>query len=125
LNPEDLAKILDDLTARFGPAATKLWELAVRQSMVEGAASLVAGLLLVIVPTTVWLLGVRWYWVREWAKKRGYSGESEVDVFPIVVTAVIPLLPLLVGGAMAYSGLVWALNPEWQAIQVLSRLLPQ
>ena len=126
MNPDDLARLLDDLTERFGPAAVRLFELATRQATVEGLASLIAGLVLMIVPLALWAVGSRWYWKRETANKdpKGAYVWQRPESWPVVFSGAIPLIGVLCGGGLLYNGFLWLANPEWAAIQILGRLLP-
>lgn len=123
MSPDDLARILDDLTARFGPAAVRLWELAVKQSIIEGIASIVAGLLLVLGPALGYAYVVRRYRAHKKASRNEYRFDED-DVMPFVFLFFLVLCPVVLGFISLRSGVIWALNPEWQAISILGRLLP-
>lgn len=124
MHADELAKVLDELSRRFGPVATQLYELAVRQAAIEGALGLVLGLLAVVVSWLIWIYSARWYWrtATEKAKTDRYS--SGPDIFTVVLAGLAPVMVTVFAALPVYNGILWLLNPQWAAIQVLSRLLP-
>lgn len=124
---DEVIQLIDELTVRFGPAAQHLWDLAVRQASLEGTVLLLFGFFGTIVLWTVWAGASRWYWKREVARKPEKATYSfdRPDTFPIFFSLLVPAFGSLVTIPMLYFGILWAANPEWAAIQVLTRLLPQ
>jgi len=96
MNPDDLAKILDELGQRLGPTGSHVFELAVRQQVILGVIGLVAGVTLVALGIIVG------FW--EWRK------QPPIIFGPVI--AGVSILPFLVA-------LPLLLNPEYAAIRDL------
>lgn len=115
MSPDDLSKILDELGQRLGPAGGHVFELAVRQAIIDGVMSLVGGVVYLAAFLVGVVLAVR-------ITRRPAS--SDRDDF--VTREMAPVLFLLVGGigalvaaVCALGGLSTLLNPEYAAIRDL------
>lgn len=115
MSPEDITKLLDELTQRFGPSVEHLYGLAVKQATIEGILTLIFGFLMVVVPIVVFLVWVKWY-----KQKDSYD-----EGFVIFVASIPVVLGVSLGLIFFYNGLLWLLNPEWKALEILSGLLPK
>lgn len=110
MNPDDLARILDELGRRLGPAGEHVFELAVRQVYVDAVASGV--FLLVVVALTVWALPriERWRTAEDADR---YDGRS----FVLLAPAILWCLVLLVAAYWALASVRDVLNPEYAALR--------
>lgn len=112
MNPDDIARILDDLGERIGPAGEYVFALAVRQVYIDGVLNIGLGLLCIPVAVVVGL--VCW---RSWrsASTQGYGAPDPFIYLMFGGSAVVAAL-ILALFAFA-SGLPKLLNPEYAAIR--------
>jgi hypothetical protein len=130
MNPEDVGRILDEIGERIGPAGSHVFELAIRQAIIDGSASLVAGVILIVV--AVWAFRrarTAIYRKPEPDPNRGtyYSSTDKMDeYFPMGGVAAATGIVFILGIWTVYDGVTSLLNPEYAAIRdLLSRLVPQ
>lgn len=121
MNPDDLAKILDELGRRLGPTGQHVFDLAVRQQIIDGAFVVFALLIFVFLSIVVT--------IAVWRRRNngldkedpGYLNLTDsigILVFVWMIPVVIVVLPL--AGALGKL-----LNPEYAAIRdILSAIKP-
>ena len=110
MNPDDLARILDELANRLGPGGEYVFGLAVRQAAIEGWTSLS---LLVGGVVAFGAGALRFDWSTE-------------EVTPSFLAAAVGFL-VAFGGALVFftGGITKLLNPEYAALtDILSRIVP-
>lgn len=118
MNAEDIAKILDELGERLGPVGSHVWELVVRQSIVDGAINVLWAIVMGVLAVAAILVTRKLY---KAAQKDAYSDDDIfIAIFGGVITIGLAVWSLWCGMAALRS----LLNPEWQAIQVLLQALP-
>jgi hypothetical protein len=102
MSPDDLARILDELGRRLGPAGEHVFALAVRQQIIEGTLLGIGGLILVIVGVIVAIV----------ARRNDYDNDGFIGWFG-------PGFCFLFGGVLLAAALSQLLNPEYAAIRDL------
>lgn len=128
MNPEDLARILDDLGERLGPAGEYAFSLAVRQVFIDGAMGLVVGLVGVVVIAAVFAVAIRATrreWHRQLADRDSYHRpDFMMDIaFPWFLGGFLLLLPFGFCLTLLMSAIPKLLNPEYAALaDILSRI---
>jgi hypothetical protein len=100
MNPDDLARILDELGRRLGPAGEHVFALAVRQQIIEGIVWVTVGLLLIIAGVVAFLV------IRRQTDSDGFEWLAGGILWVVAAVALIP-------------GLLQLLNPEYAAIRDL------
>jgi hypothetical protein len=112
----EIFKRLDALSEKLGVAASHLWQVLVRQGMAEAVANLIMAvcwLIILIVAAKVLL----------WARKTGElkRGDGRYNDWTIVSSLT---LVTSVGLFMScvYDFTIWAVNPEYFAIQKVIEL---
>lgn len=123
MNPDDLARILDELGKRLGPAGEHVFELAIRQVVIDAVITLAWAVpLLIATAITTYLVG-RWTigaYRKEKAEEDPRAYHS-VDVFPYALSwllagLIIVCIVIVAGTALVYN-LSRILNPEYAAIR--------
>ena len=107
MTAEQLSKILDELGQRLGPAGEHVFQLAVRQSWINGLLFVIGGVLLIL--TSVAVFSLAWRWTRE-----TYEKEIARGVFGFFC-----LVGSGAGAVMVMTSLSILLNPEYAAIRDL------
>jgi hypothetical protein len=109
VNPDDIAKILDDLGQRLGPTGERVFALAVRQVTVEAVVWLA---LCVAIPVLLWIVtavSVRWLSARDPSDADAALGM--LGLFAVIAT---------IGGVLLGAHyLIVLLNPEYAALEKL------
>ena len=100
MNPDDLARILDELGRRLGPAGEHVFALAVRQQIINGVFGVIAALILMIVGVVFVVVG------------RRQIDSDGFEWFAGGVAWIIAAIALI-------GGLSLLLNPEYAAIREL------
>lgn len=114
MTPDQLEQFLTDLATKLGPAGQHVYELAVRQQLING-----------ILGTFVWGATFVVCLVILWRCHHAYVGMSQEDKAhdPGMMAVVFSFFSLLFGTialiAWALLVLPLLLNPEWYAIQSL------
>ena len=107
MNPDDIARILDDLGRRLGPAGEYAFSLAVRYEFTSAAISVAFGLLLAVASA----IGIVVAW--------RYDDESGAS-FPIrIFGGLFGSIGGVVGLSVSAIALPNLLNPEYAAIRSL------
>lgn len=130
MHPEDVARILDDLGQRLGPAGEYVFGLAVRQAFIDGILGTLVGVGLFVGVLVIAVIGarhIRIEWARKCAQADSYSSADPVlgVGFPAAIGGLVLALP----GGFAVVQLLVALpkllNPEYAALMdILSRIVP-
>jgi hypothetical protein len=108
MNPDDLARILDELGQRLGPTGEYVFALAVRQVYIEAILFAIVGLGSIAGGVYIW--------------RRVYRTGDDIDRSygpPVAVLAVATGLFLLL-----FCGIAPALNPEYAAIRDILGAIP-
>lgn len=130
MNPDDIARILDDLGQRLGPAGQYVFGLAVRQAFIDGLLQTgiaVVGLTVVGVVVLAAARISRRQWARESADKRDsyYSKPDILDyVFPWMLGGIGGVFAVGFLLILLMTGLLKLLNPEYAALtDILGRIV--
>lgn len=122
MNPDDLARILDELGQRLGPTGEHVFQLAVRQVVIDATLGLAWSIPVLIAVTiaTVWglRLSVRKY--------RIAKANEPIDYFFPWLFAGMAIFP--VGGTAAtvlLANLARIANPEYAALRDIIGSLPR
>jgi hypothetical protein len=118
MNPDDLARILDDLGERLGPTGEYVFGLAVRQSLINGVTCLVLGVVAVVAGYR--LVG----WLRRFATEdKALAATKPYHTTSYEFAYVFGGIGLLILGGFGLFALSLAadnlLNPEYAAIRSL------
>jgi hypothetical protein len=105
VTPDDLARILDDLGERLGPAGEHAFALAVQHAAISAWLGVIAGSLLLILGVAVVVLAI---WISD--------GDADDAV---VFVGFLGLLSTALGLAIAFVALPNALVPEYAALRNL------
>ncbi len=115
MNPEDVLKVIREVSAMLEPAAQRVWALAIRESYIRGIRAAISALLcaaLCAIAYKIILQGLE-----KSKKKVQYSSDDGTAEFMIGGAIVALCAP---GFAMALDvALKFFLNPEFHAILVL------
>lgn len=109
MTPEEIARILDELGQRLGPAGQRVFELAVRQQLINGILTEIFGVVLLSVAVVI-LIIIR----RLWDSIDSYDRDF-VGVFGGLAIILLSLAGLLV----LFMGASPLLNPEYAALHDL------
>ena len=110
MTADDLAKVLDELGKRIGPAGEYVFGLAVRQVYIDAATSIVFA----VVTAAIWALA--WPRVYRWVQ----DGDSYSDREIVGILLGIAAFSLAIIAAVSLACSVPALfNPEYAAIRNL------
>ena len=125
MNPDDLARILDELTSRLGPGGEYVFGLAVRQKIIEGIVGLSLILVLIGIAVVVSLVA-RWRINLENAKYPDPASDYHLGLgWKVLAHAVIWSLTAAVVAAVGLGAMTNLLNPEYAALtDILSRIVP-
>lgn len=110
MNPDDLAKILDELGKRLGPTGEHVFELAVRQVYINAATAT----LLLVVFVGINVLAVPRMWRYVTAPNQGSYSDRGMAAF------LLGMLDVGVGGLVLLAAVIYipsVLNPEYAAIR--------
>jgi hypothetical protein len=124
MNPDDLARILDDLGKRLGPTGEYVFALAVRQQLIEGFASLaVIGAFVLL--ATIATFGIRRWFQQGNAEHSSGDGmhvdiETRLTIYALTWMAALIAILFFLGTALSK-----VLNPEYAAIRdILGAIRP-
>lgn len=124
MTPEELGRLLDELGQRIGPAGEHVFQLAVRQAVIDGVIGIIFGLTLVIGTGVIFVKAVKWILSRE--STSSYNDDALDKGFPIGIMSLPAGLLIATGFVSLSSGISSLLNPEYAAIRdILSRIIPQ
>ena len=124
MNADDLANILDELGQRLGPTGEHVFNLAVRQVVIDGAMSLLLGVALLVGMVVTVVVTRRLYVVAsakyEANKGRAYDYSSPPDAaFWAFATGVVVAVQAAFALIAFSCSIPYILNPEYQAIRSL------
>jgi hypothetical protein len=120
----ELFKRLDALSEKLGVAAAHLWGVLVRQGMAEAIASLVMAV--------CYLVGIVVFTkILNWARKTGEikRGDGRYNDWPAqyigwaIVSGLSLVFCVMAFMCNIYDFTLWAINPEYFAIQKVMELL--
>jgi hypothetical protein len=111
VNPDDLARILDDLGERLGPTGEYLFELAVRQVYIEAATAAVLAVAWIAITAATVRPIYRW----SQGDPNGHGGREMIASIGGMTWC---LLGVLILGMAAYA-VPAILNPEYAALRNL------
>lgn len=119
MNPDDLARILDELGQRLGPTGEYVFALAVRQVYINAVTSVVALSVIVL---------VGWFAIPRLNRWRTAPGADDTGGRDLIL-----LLPAFMYGALVIGLALWTLgavpsifNPEYAALRdILSAINPK
>ena len=116
MNPEDIARILDDLGNRIGPAGEYVWQLTVRQVVIDAWLWGAFGILLFLVGVACVVIAVKMY-----PPDSGDTPISDGAAF-LALTGLAASIAGILMDVMLGTTL---LNPEYHAmIRLLDSVLP-
>lgn len=110
MNADDLAKILDELGRRLGPTGSHVFELAMRQIVINASISIGAFVILLVIGLVAARPLYRWV--------QGNSTYGYRDMVAVVAVALYGITMLMVTW-FAVAGFANLLNPEYAAIRDL------
>lgn len=121
MTADELGKILDELGQRLGPTGQHVFQLAVRQIIIEGIIGLIAGVVLVVLSVELWRKGKTWILSRE---TNSYSDDALDKGMPIGFMSLGLAFPFGFGLFLVYGALTTLTNPEYAALRdILSRIV--
>jgi hypothetical protein len=134
MKPEDILEFLQKLAEQLTPAAKYVYELAVRQTIIEGFQNLLlAGFLLIVLPFIYYQVSVKFIkplYQKEVLKKERaknyYDDMGDAGLLAglyLLVTILFGIFVLPIGITSLFSALNYLLNPEWQTILKLAELV--
>ncbi len=110
---EQLEGVLDALATRFGATGEYLWEILVRQQIVEGIIGICATVVFVVVVSILGFL--QWH----------HDEDFGYDPFPYTVPLSICIILLTIFGlTMMLVGIPQLLNPEYYALKAILPMMP-
>ena len=118
MTPEQVQQIIDLLTNVGGSLASKGYEIAFRQIIIESIMWTIVSVFLIIIPT---MAGVR---VRSWINRKEEDGNHFVNdesdrSMVTVLTWLGTSFMWLIGSLILVDNVVRLLNPQWYAIKYL------
>ena len=132
MNPDELARILDELGKRLGPAGQHVFELAVRQQYINALLGLIesGAVLLIGIPVILYCVRLtRRRWAADMARYANSNDHSsskpDIDgyVFAWIVGGALALFVLGMAAVDFFASISILLNPEYAAIrEILSAI---
>ena len=123
MNPDDLARILDELGQRLGPTGEYVFALAVRQVAIDATIALAWSIptLVALFAATAWgirLTARRYAAAKAVASDDRYSRVDPMDyVFPWLFAGIGIVLVVCTAGLTFTYSLSRLLNPEYAALR--------
>jgi len=115
MNPDDLAKILDELGQRLGPAGQHVFELAIRQVYINAGVGL-----LLLVP-----VAIAWRWAIPIIRREQAKDFLDQSI-AVAMGVVLGLIATGIVCVSAITSISDVLNPEYAALKdILSRIVPR
>lgn len=118
MNPDDLAKILDDLSRRLGPAGQHVFDLAVRQVIIDSVIGIVFGVLFIVVFLIVARIDIAQ------AREHGDLFDAPLG-FPLMMVTIFASIAALGSLYLIGMDLSRLFNPEYSAIRDILGALPK
>ena len=109
---EELLQKLIDLVTNVAP---QLWEIGVRQALIEGGKSILISIVCLVFLSVCVKIGTD-------VLKDKESIDDETGFLALALFAVA-LLCLLIGGSEFIDGISYLLNPQYYAIEILLNLV--
>ena len=131
MSPDDIIKLLQQLAEQLTPPAQHVWELAVKQTFIEGIEAAIFLAFIVIVTLIYAYVGKHYIWPSYIKAREGNQGKAYYDKEDFFgVWLIYGLVGLAVGMILLFSMIFLIptiitniFNPEWQTIIKLSRLV--
>jgi hypothetical protein len=122
MNADEIVRLLDSLAERLTPAAQHVFDIAVRQVVIDGVFNaIILGVIVVL-----WLampFYAKWLW--KWSNTLDTYDRGPAKGFGIgIPIAALGATTLFLGPLLLRSALNYLLNPEWQVLLRLSELIP-
>lgn len=119
MNPEDIAKVLDEIGKRVGPAGRHVWDVVIRQVAIESAIYLVAAIVFIGAAGVSLKLAIRSFH----KEKRNQYDDGPAFIGGVFAGASV--LAFTIGLATARAAAMYLLNPEYEAItRLLDKIVP-
>ena len=106
--PKAVEQVIEVLAQKFGSTSTELWQIILRQQLVEAKADLVLGIFCVIGI----LIGI---WIIRWSIREENAWGSWAIAFIIIF--------LILGIVAFYFSYLEFANPEYQAIESIFQMI--
>ena len=118
MNPDDLARFLDELGERLGPTGEYVFALTVRQVFAEA----IFGLVMLLLFGILGVLVMRWAWPGDgkWFDRDGDPTKATLVVFAGGCLVFIALMLFVLVGKTIFTTLI---NPEYAALERLIALV--
>lgn len=125
MNPDDLARILDELGQRLGPTGEYVFALAVRQVYIDSVLSVLTGVGLTVAATIV-LRAIKGKVAADWARWNALPQQEQrypyLNNKPDILGGslwwfVVPGLMFALGPLLITNGLSRFPNPEYAALR--------
>ena len=122
MNPDDLARILDELGQRLGPTGEHVFALAVQFKVTSAVIWLVASVVVLGAIATATAIGLR-FTARQYreVKANGTYFDSMDYGFPWLMGGIIAILPFLVASYTLIDSTITLANPEYAALRDIIR----
>jgi hypothetical protein len=140
MNPDQIIELLERLAEKLTPPAQYVFDLAVRQIMIDGAIQLLVAAMSVVVVVVIFVARSKaMAAISEEANtynvavKEGqhYSSydlkfvpDAESKLLSFAIAAALAAFPAVFGVSSLLTGLQYLLNPEWWVLMRLAQLLP-
>jgi len=113
--PQIIEKTIDVLGAKFGTTGAHLWDIIVRQQVINGFTDVIIGVIATLLGIGLFLWGYKA--IREATKKD--QEPSEFAIFNVVLGPI----GIIVGAAILIKGITFIINPEFHALKfILSQI---
>ena len=123
MDPNDIAKILDELGQRLGPAGNHIFEITVRQTYINAWTQVIIAVVSTII-LIVWLSHLSSRFVDNWNTDILPPSEVAWTVAHTVVFVALVVITLISVGVVLFGGTIGALlNPEYAAMETLLNLI--
>jgi len=106
--PKAVEQVIEVLAQKFGSTSTELWQIILRQQLVEAKADLVLGIFCVIGI----LIGI---WIIRWSIRE----RNDWSIWVAILTITLLILGIV---AFYFSYMEFA-NPEYQAIESIFQMI--
>lgn len=112
MNPEDVGKILDEVTSRLAPASQQAWNLMVTEARIASVFALIAGTVLTIAAIALVVAAFRVEW-----------GSDDNEFFAKSVLSVLSSILLIASMAFLYNGVIGMIIPEYHLLNKFLNIL--
>lgn len=116
MNPDDVAKILDELGKRLGPAGSHVFELAVRQQVIQGIITLATQGIVIALGLVAVAVGI-WLHKKEIKAGTNWPTDPTIGFFVSFVGGLVVGLALFMLLITLPTTITQLINPEYAAIK--------